>query len=116
MTTIALAEPRTHLRLTARGRRFFAGVAALPFIAAIAFAALSGGGAALGSIEEGDAAGTFETITVLSGDSLWSIAQAVAPQHDPRDVVDAITRLNQIQGGVLAVGEELDIPTEYTAE
>lgn len=116
MTTIALAAPRTRLRLTARGRRFFAWLAALPLIAALAVAAVAGGGAALGSFAEGEQGQEFATVTVLSGDSLWSIAQMVAPERDPRDVVDAITHLNQLQGGMLVAGQELAIPAEYSAE
>jgi len=116
MTTIAFAEQRTRLRLTARGRRFFAGVAALPVVGALGWALLAGGGAALGSFDDGAPAGAYDTVTVLSGDSLWSIAQMVAPESDPRDVVDAISQLNQLSGGPLLAGDELAIPTEYSAK
>lgn len=115
MTTAALAAPRTRLRLTARGRRVFAGLAALPVVAGLAIAAIAGGGAAMGS-DESAPADAFETVTVLSGDSLWTIAQSVAPGHDPRDVVDAISHLNQLPGGALVAGQELSIPAEYAAE
>lgn len=43
MSTITAAPaPATRLRLTARGRRVFTTLAAAPFAAAIAFAAVSG--------------------------------------------------------------------------
>lgn len=106
------AAPRTRLRLTSRGRRLLASVVALPLAAAIGFAAMSGG-SALASGESAPA-GSFETVVVMPGDTLWSIAAEVAPAADPRDVIDAIVRLNVLEGGVLVAGEELAIPAEYT--
>lgn len=108
------ARPHTRLRLTVRGRRVLAALAALPAIVALAFAVLAGG-SALASHEQGAPAGTFDTVTVMPGDSLWSIAEDVAPAADPRDVVYAITQLNALQGGMLEPGQELSIPAEYAA-
>lgn len=118
MSAIALASGpvrSTRLRMTARGRRLLGLIAAIPAVAVLAFA-IVGGGAALASREGGAPAGSFETITVMSGDSLWSIAEEVAPTADPRDVVDAITRLNSIDGGVLVAGQQLAIPAEYAPD
>jgi LysM repeat protein len=50
---------------------------------------------------------------VMPGDTLWSIAEEIAPGTDPRDVVDALQSLNLLDGGVLMVGEELAIPAAY---
>jgi hypothetical protein len=52
---------------------------------------------------------------VEQGDTLWALAEAVAPQADPRDVVDQIIELNQggsavIPGGQLRAGEEIRLP------
>lgn len=116
MSTAALAAPSTRLRLTVRGRRVLAGLAALPVVVALAFAVIMGGGAALGSLEEGAPADSFDTVTVLAGDSLWSIAQMVAPESDPRDVVDGIVHLNQISDGMLVTGQELAIPAEFSRQ
>jgi hypothetical protein len=122
MSTLNLAEsttfvPRvtmTRLHLTTRGRRVIASIAALPAVIALALAIVSGGGA-LASGEGGAPAGTFEEVTVMPGDTLWSIAESVAPAADPRDVVDAIVRLNALPSGSVAAGETLSIPLEYTA-
>ncbi|MBB6391536.1 LysM peptidoglycan-binding domain-containing protein [Microbacterium thalassium] len=108
-------SPRTRLRLTPRGRRVLAAIAALPAAVALSIAVI-GGGAALASRDDGAVAGTFETVTVDPGESLWSIAQEVAPMADPRDVVDAISRLNALDGGVLRAGQTLAIPLEYSAD
>lgn len=104
----------TRLRLTARGRRVLAALAALPAVIALAAAVISGG-SAFASRDGGAPVGAFETVTVSYGDTLWSIAQEVAPNSDPRDVVGAITRLNALDGGVLDVGQSLAIPAEYSA-
>ena len=105
----------TRLRLTGRGRRALAAVAAFPAAVALA-AAVIGGSAALASGEEGAAQGSFQTVTVMAGDSLWSIAQDVAPAADPRDVVAAIERLNAMDGATVSAGQQLAIPAEYSAE
>jgi hypothetical protein len=38
----------------------------------------------------------------------------VAPGADPRDVVDAIVRLNALDGVTVSAGQQLSIPSEYT--
>ncbi len=104
----------TRLRLTVRGRRVLAAIAALPAAIAIAIAVVSGG-AALATRDAGAPAGSFATVTVAHGDSLWSIAEEVAPQADPRDVVDAIVRLNALDGVTVQAGQSLAIPAEYAS-
>lgn len=113
MTSIAIAAPVTRLRITPRGRRVLAGLAALPVVITVTVAALSGG-AALASRDSGAPAGSFTEVTVMSGESLWTIAQEVAPAADPRDVVDAIARLNALDGGTVSAGQRLAIPAEYS--
>lgn len=115
MTTLTLTPApaaTTRLRITARGRRVLAAVIALPIAAGIAAAALSGGSATASA--EAASGVSFETVTVLPGDTLWSIATAVAPEADPRDVIDAIRRLNLLQTSALSVGQELALPAAYT--
>lgn len=119
MTTIDVvasayrSAPATRLRLTRRGRRVLAGLAALPAVAALGAAIVSGGGA-LASLEESAPAGTFDTVTVMPGESLWSIAESIAPQADPRDVIDDIVRLNALGGAQLQAGQTISIPLEYS--
>jgi len=55
-------------------------------------------------------------VTVHPGDSLWTIAQDVAPDSDPRDVIDDIVRLNALPSSVVDAGQSLAIPTAYTAQ
>ncbi len=113
MTAISISAPRaTRLRLTTRGRRILASLAALPAIAALSIAVISGG-SALASRDVSAPTGSFTTLTVASGESLWSIAEQVAPGADPRDVVDAIVRLNALDGVTVSAGQRLSIPAEY---
>lgn len=118
MTTIdiagihAVSAPSTRLRLTTRGRRVLAALASVPAVVALSIAIVSGGGA-LASGEQSAPAGTFETVTVMPGDTLWSVAERVAPTADPRDVVDAIMRLNALSSARLEAGQQVAIPLEY---
>ncbi len=115
MTAISIPAPRaTRLRLTVRGRRILATIAALPAVIALSLAVISGG-SALASRDVGASTGSFATLTVAAGDSLWSIAEQVAPGADPRDVVDAIVRLNALDGVTVSAGQQLSIPSQYAA-
>ena len=105
-------HPATRLRLTVRGRRLLVGCAALPAVVALGFAIVSGG-AALASHDDGASTESFTTVVVSSGESLWSIAEDVAPSADPRDVVDAIVTLNALDGVTISAGQRLAIPAEY---
>jgi LysM repeat protein len=120
MSTIAFgtaavlpARPATRLRLTARGRRVLLAVASVPLAAAIGFGILSGGSAIASN--DSVATATFETVTVVPGDSLWSIASKVAPSEDPREVIDEIVALNALEGATIQVGDELAIPAQYAS-
>jgi Tfp pilus assembly protein FimV len=114
MTTIATTTtaPTTRLRITRRGRRVLTAVVALPISIALG-AAIIGGGAALASRDVGAPASSFRTVTVEAGESLWAIAQRVAPTADPRDVVDAIVQLNALNDVTVSPGERLAIPAQY---
>lgn len=105
----SIASPR--LRLTVRGRRVLAALASLPAVVALSIAVISGGGA-IASDSQG-AAADYGVITVMSGDSLWVIAERIAPSADPRDVVDDIIRLNALGTTRLEPGQSLSIPAQY---
>ena len=47
------------------------------------------------------------TITVRSGETLWSIARQIAPEKDPRDVIMMLKQLNKLQNSSLTVGQTL---------
>ncbi|MFJ2506247.1 LysM peptidoglycan-binding domain-containing protein [Microbacterium sp. NPDC087592] len=107
----ASTRPATRLRLTTRGRAVLLGFASVPLAIGIAFAALSGGSAIASGADT--AAVSVETVTVMPGDTLWSIATGVAPGADPRDVIGEISRMNLLRGGELQIGQTLAIPAQY---
>lgn len=111
--TFAASAPRpaaTRLRLTARGRRVLLGLAALPLAIGIGVAALSGGSAIAG---DDAVVTTFETVTVMPGETLWSLASEMAPGVDPRVVIDDIRMLNNLPSGMITVGQSIAVPTAY---
>jgi hypothetical protein len=58
---------------------------------------------------ESHGAGT-RYVTVQSGDTLWDIAQEVDPKTDPRDTMVQISKLNDLQGSTVKVGQRLEVP------
>jgi Tfp pilus assembly protein FimV len=55
-----------------------------------------------------DQPGRPAVVVVQSGDSLWSIAQRLAPGSDPRSVVARLERLNKLADGAqLVPGQQL---------
>ena len=95
----------TSLRITRRGRVVLGLALALPVMALSVFLASSG------ALAENDAASDdFEYMTVLSGDTLWSIATMISPHEDPRDVVAKIISLNQLETASLMPGQDIALP------
>jgi hypothetical protein len=103
------AQPR--LRLTRRGRVVFTGLAAVPLVVGVMFAALNGGGATATS-----SSGELELVTVQAGQSLWQLAEQIAPEADPRDVISDILAVNELESGSVQAGQRLALPSEYSAE
>jgi len=110
-TPAVSGAPQAHLRLTRRGRAVITTLAAIPLVVGAAVFAINGGGAAASA--GGNAAGHFHYRVVQSGDSLWSIAERVAPNSDPRDVVARIVSLNQLSTSMVTPGQRVAIPAEY---
>ena len=108
-TAPVVRAPR--LRLTARGRAVFTTLAAAPLVAIALFVGLGGGDA----VASQDAPGaTLEYVSVVPGQSLWQLAEQVAPQADPREVVADILALNQLESADVQPGQELAIPLQYS--
>lgn len=95
----------TTLRITRRGRFVLAALIAIPVLA-LSLLATSPGALA----ESTPASNDFDYVTVLSGDTLWTIAEMIDPTGDPRDMVAELMRLNQLTTASLSPGQELAIP------
>jgi len=106
----AAERPRTvtpRLRLTKRGRGVLMTVAATPLVIAAFLFALNGSPATASL--EGSSAG-FSFVTVESGESLWQLAEQLAPAADPRDTISEIMALNQLESADVFAGQELALP------
>ncbi|PRY69727.1 LysM domain-containing protein [Glaciihabitans tibetensis] len=99
------------LRITARGRAVLTAVVALPVVVLIVLMALNGGGA----IATGSAPSEpLQSVTVMAGDSLWDLAEDIAPEADPREVIADLVSLNTLVSAEVRPGQQLDVPREYS--
>ena len=101
----ARAVPRRRTRLTRRGRVVLLVVSALILLACISVG--RAGSQAATATENGP---MLQQTTVQPGETLWAVAQRIAPQNDPRDVVAQIRRINHLQSSGLRVGQQLLLP------
>jgi hypothetical protein len=100
------------LRLTRRGRFVFFGVPLILLAALV----LSFSGFLNAPAKAAESAAELSltptvTVTVQPGESLWAIAEAVAPERDPRDVVADIIQLNNLEVARVVPGQALFIPS-----
>jgi hypothetical protein len=103
------STPAPRLRLTRRGRRVLLALVVVPLVVLAFLAALNGGSAtATGS------SAPLEYVTVQAGQSLWQLAESIAPESDPRDVMSEIRTFNGLDSVQLVPGQRLAIPTQYT--
>jgi LysM repeat protein len=99
---------RSHLRMTKRGRAVLLSLVATPVvIAALAFGIGAGGATATNSSTP------LAKVTVVGGETLWSVAKQIAPNADPRDVVSDIMSVNRLGTADIHPGEQLSIPAKY---
>ncbi|MCU1588955.1 MAG: LysM peptidoglycan-binding protein [Frankiales bacterium] len=92
-------------RLTRRGRLVLTALAALILLAVISVG--RAGSQAATATETGP---SLQQTTVQSGETLWSVAQRIAPQNDPREVVAQLRRINHLHSSGLRVGQQLLLP------
>lgn len=93
---------RSTVRLTRRGR-------VVVFVLALAVVFVAGFVLASGSTATQDA----EPVTVVQvgpGETLWDIADGVAPAGRTAAMVEHIKDLNGLEGGALQVGQKLRVP------
>jgi hypothetical protein len=109
--TAVPAAPRTHLRITRRGRRVLGAAVALGVGGVVAAGVFLGPGA-MAADEAADV--SFVQVTVEGGETLWQVAGEIAPTKDPRDVVSDIVRLNNLPSAEVAAGQTLAVPEKYS--
>jgi len=118
MSTIAIngpgidfrsAAPAHRLRITARGRAVLLAIVAAPLSAVLLVLALNGGGATA-TLEAGAPA---QVVMVQPGQSLWSLAEQIAPSADPRDVILELVAFNRLESSDVWAGQQISIPQQY---
>ena len=99
---------RSHLRMTKRGRGVLLTALASPLVIAALVLGINAGGATATSSST-----PLAKVTVVSGDTLWSVAREIAPNADPRDVIADIMSVNRMSSAEIQPGEQLAIPAQY---
>lgn len=109
-TALSPASATPRLRLTARGRAVLAGLVVAPAL----LGALLLGADVPGAVAGGQASeNSFSYLSVAPGESLWQLAETLAPGADPRDVISDIMRLNALDSATVLAGQQLAIPARY---
>lgn len=95
------------LRLTVRGRRvllaLLAGAVAVLFVA---FASL----ATSASASNSSAQSSVAFVSVQQGESLWQVAESVAPHADPRETIAELMQFNRLGSSTVHPGQRIAIP------
>ncbi len=99
----AVQAKAARLRLTRRGRIV---LVVLPALLALSGALL----AAAPGVAEAAPRQAPQTVVVGTGDTLWTIAERIAPHTDPRVTVAAIEHANGLTGARLDAGTLLVLP------
>lgn len=110
VTQQAARKQAAPLQLTRRGRLV---LIVLPLLLAAGLLAVLIAGAFAPAHATASAEGPGLTeVTVMQGESLWSLARTYAPEQDARDVVAQIQDLNHLDGPLRA-GQTITIPTGH---
>ena len=103
--SVCRPAPTAGTHLTRRGR-----LLAVLLLVGLLFSAFSLGRAGTEAATSPEPAAAVVQTTVQPGESLWTVAQRIAPQSDPRDVVEQLRRLNDLSGSGLQSGQQLLLP------
>ena len=94
------------LRVTRRGR-----LVLVLLTVALLFVGISVGRAGSQAATVRETGPALEQVTVQPGETLWAVAQRIAPDNDPRAVVAQIRRINNLHSSTLRAGQQLLLPT-----
>lgn len=104
----------SRLRITRRGRLVLTSLVVGPLVAVGVIAGVSAT-SAIATSANTSAVVEFEYLTINAGESLWQVAERIAPTSDPRDVVADIVSLNQLSTSSVEAGQRIAIPAAYSA-
>ena len=103
---MASATSPAPLVLTRRGRRVVAILALLPIVAVFWLMGMRNAQAS----DTTTPRPTMQTITVKSGQTLWSIAKSIAPDTDPRETIYNIEQINGLKTSAVEAGSQIIVP------
>lgn len=108
----AVPVRRPLVRLTRRGRliRFALVIALTAALGLVGLGRLTGE-PARATVETSAAPMATVRVVVQQGDSLWNIAQRLAPEQDPREMIQEIRQLNGLRNNLIQPGQVLLAPT-----
>ena len=95
------------LRLTRRGRVVLGVLSTLFLLLVVLFSGRLSADAGTSMSDQGRATGV---VVVQAGESLWQIAQAIAPDADPRETVTLIRELNALGEAAVVPGQSIVVP------
>jgi nucleoid-associated protein YgaU len=95
------------LRLTRRGRVVLGVLSTLFLLVVVLFSGRLSADAGTSMADQGRATGV---VVVQAGESLWQIAQAIAPQADPRETLTLIRELNGLGEDAVVPGQSIVVP------
>jgi nucleoid-associated protein YgaU len=101
------ASASAGLRLTRRGRVVLGVVSTVFLLLVVLFSGRLSADAGTSLSDQGRATGV---VVVQAGESLWQIAQAIAPQADPRETVTLIRELNGLGEAAVMPGQSIVVP------
>ena len=96
---------RGGVRLTRRGR-----LTLVLLVAALVAVVMVIGAASVSAVTSAPAAPATATVVVQPGQTLWGLAEQVAPNEDPREVIKRISDLNALTSPIVAPGQSLVVP------
>ncbi len=94
-------------RLTRRGRVVVGVILSVPFAAALMLVGSVQADAGTSPVS----APATSVVVVQPGESLWGLAQEIAPGADPREVVTSIRELNGLTDAPVVPGQSLVVPS-----
>ena len=84
------------------------------FLVVLSLTTVFGAGFAMqagaGSKDVPTKAGSFVTVTVAPGETIWSVAKALNDNGDVRELVDQIIKVNGLASSDLAAGSKIRVP------
>jgi len=111
MSTIVTAQPRFTLSRKARLVRTAVLLALLITGINLFVQFATGAQASNSSVSAKVATANLHYVSVRSGDTLWSLAQAYAPNQDPREWINQVVEINNLQSIELMAGQRIAIPS-----